>query len=38
MRRVIDRIGSGSFDYTMDNGLPLRVAVSVDHASRSGSG
>ena len=35
VRRVIDRIGSGSFDYTMDNGLPLRVAVSVDRASRS---
>ena len=35
VRRVIDRIGGGSFEYTMDNGLPLRVAVSVDHASRS---
>ena len=35
VRRVIDRIGSGSFDYTMDSGLPLRVAVSVDRASRS---
>ena len=33
VRRVIDRIGSGSFDYTMDNGLPLRVAVSVDRAT-----
>jgi 5-oxoprolinase (ATP-hydrolysing) len=35
VRRVIDRIGSGTFDYTMDSGLPLRVAVSVDRASRS---
>jgi 5-oxoprolinase (ATP-hydrolysing) len=35
VRRVIDRIGGGSFEYTMDNGLPLRVAVSVDRASRS---
>ena len=35
VRRVIDRIGSGSFEYTMDSGLPLRVAVSVDHAGRS---
>ena len=35
VRRVIDRIGSGSFKYTMDNGLPLCVAISVDRASRS---
>jgi 5-oxoprolinase (ATP-hydrolysing) len=35
VRRVIDRVGSGSFEYTMDSGLPLRVAVSVDHAARS---
>ncbi|HEY1932333.1 MAG TPA: hydantoinase B/oxoprolinase family protein [Acetobacteraceae bacterium] len=35
VRRVIDRIGGGSFDYTMDNGLPLRVRVTVDHAARS---
>ena len=33
VRRVIDRIGSGTFEYTMDSGLPLRVAVSVDHAT-----
>jgi 5-oxoprolinase (ATP-hydrolysing) len=32
---VIDRIGSGEFEYTMDSGLPLHVAVSVDHANRS---
>jgi 5-oxoprolinase (ATP-hydrolysing) len=35
VRRVIARIGNGSFDYTMDDGAPLRVAVSVDHATRS---
>ena len=35
VRRVIDRLGAGSFDYTMDNGRPLRVAVSVDRASRT---
>ena len=35
VRRVLDRIGNGSFDYTMDNGKPLQVAISVDRASRS---
>jgi 5-oxoprolinase (ATP-hydrolysing) len=35
VRRVIDRIGSGSFEYTMDSGLKLRVSVSVDRAARS---
>jgi 5-oxoprolinase (ATP-hydrolysing) len=35
VRRVIDRLGSGSFEYTMDSGLPLCVSVSVDRASRS---
>ena len=35
VRRVIDRLGRGEFAYTMDSGLPLRVAVSVDRASRS---
>ncbi len=35
VRRVIDRLGSGSFHYTMDNGKPLCVSVSVDHATRS---
>jgi 5-oxoprolinase (ATP-hydrolysing) len=35
VRRVIERLGSGSFDYRMDNGRLLRVAVSVDRASRS---
>ena len=35
VRKVIDRIGSGSFEYIMDSGLKLRVSVSVDRASRS---
>jgi 5-oxoprolinase (ATP-hydrolysing) len=35
VRRVIDRIGDGAFDYTMDDGSPLRVRVSVDRATRS---
>ena len=35
VRRVLDRIGNGSFTYTMDNGKLLRVAISVDRASRS---
>ncbi|HXT80686.1 MAG TPA: hydantoinase B/oxoprolinase family protein [Acetobacteraceae bacterium] len=35
VRRVIERLGSGRFDYRMDNGKPLCVSVSVDQASRS---
>ena len=35
VRRVIDRIGSGRFDYRMDNGRALCVAISVDKESRS---
>jgi 5-oxoprolinase (ATP-hydrolysing) len=35
VRRVIERLGSGSFDYTMDNGKPLHVAVSVDQVART---
>ena len=38
VRRVIDRIGSGSFDYRMDNGKPLRVAIHVDRDSALGRG
>ena len=34
-RRVIDRIGNGSFAYTMDDGSPLRVAITVDHQART---
>ncbi|MEI7713626.1 MAG: hydantoinase B/oxoprolinase family protein [Rhodospirillales bacterium] len=35
VRRVIDRMGNGSFHYTMDNGKPLCVSVSVDRKNRS---
>ena len=35
VRRVLDRIGDGAFDYAMDDGLRLRVRVSIDRASRS---
>jgi 5-oxoprolinase (ATP-hydrolysing) len=35
VRRVIARIGNGSFDYTMDDGSPLRVKVTVDRQTRS---
>ncbi len=35
VRRVIDRLGNGRFEYTMDNGKPLCVSVSVDHAART---
>ena len=35
VRRVIDRIGDGSFAYTMDDCSPLRVALTVDHRART---
>ncbi len=35
VRRVLEKLPSGSFAYTMDDGSPLRVAVTVDAASRS---
>jgi 5-oxoprolinase (ATP-hydrolysing) len=35
VRRVIDRIGGGRFLYRMDDGAPLCVSVTVDHATRS---
>ena len=35
VRRVIAGIGDGSFDYTMDDGSPLRVQVTVDRDARS---
>ncbi len=34
VRRVIDRIGDGAFDYEMDDGSWLKVAVRVDHRRR----
>jgi 5-oxoprolinase (ATP-hydrolysing) len=35
VRQVIDRIADGSFAYTMDDGSPLRVALTVDHRART---
>ncbi len=35
VRRVLARLPSGSFAYTMDDGSPLRVTVTVDPTSRS---
>ena len=35
VRRVIERLGSGRFDYQMDNGRALCVSISVDRESRS---
>ncbi len=35
VRRVLASLPSGSFAYTMDDGSPLRVKVTVDAASRS---
>jgi 5-oxoprolinase (ATP-hydrolysing) len=35
VRRVIERLGSGRFDYKMDNGRELCVRISVDHEKRS---
>jgi 5-oxoprolinase (ATP-hydrolysing) len=35
VRRVITRIGDGRFEYRMDDGSPLIVAIRVDRESRS---
>jgi len=35
IRRVIDRLGSGSFDYRMDDGALLKVAVRINRGERS---
>jgi 5-oxoprolinase (ATP-hydrolysing) len=35
VRRVIERLGDGRFDYQMDNGKPLCVTIKVDRATRS---
>jgi 5-oxoprolinase (ATP-hydrolysing) len=35
IRRLIDRLGSGSFDYRMDDGALLKVCVRVNRAKRS---
>jgi 5-oxoprolinase (ATP-hydrolysing) len=34
VRRVIDRLEDGAFALTMDDGAPLRVAVTIDRAGR----
>ena len=34
VRRVIERLGSGRFDYTMDNGRDLCVSISIDQGFR----
>jgi len=35
VRRAIEHLTDGSFDYVMDDGSPLRVAVRVDRHARS---
>jgi 5-oxoprolinase (ATP-hydrolysing) len=35
IRQAIERLGSGSFEYRMDDGAPLRVAVRIDRGRRS---
>jgi 5-oxoprolinase (ATP-hydrolysing) len=35
IRAVIARLADASFGYTMDDGAPLRISITVDHASRS---
>ncbi|HEY0844030.1 MAG TPA: hydantoinase B/oxoprolinase family protein [Noviherbaspirillum sp.] len=35
VRRVITALQDGCFDYRLDNGALIRVAIRVDHASRS---
>ena len=35
VRRLLDRLDNGEFDYEMDNGARVRVAITVDKAARS---
>jgi 5-oxoprolinase (ATP-hydrolysing) len=35
IRAVIGKLSDGAFDYTMDDGTPLRVRITVDHAQKS---
>jgi 5-oxoprolinase (ATP-hydrolysing) len=35
VRRLLDRLDDGEFDYEMDNGADIRVAIRVDKAARS---
>jgi 5-oxoprolinase (ATP-hydrolysing) len=36
VRRALDRLGDGSFDYAMDDGGVVRVKISIDRARRRG--
>jgi len=35
VRRLLDRLEDGEFDYEMDNGAHVRVAIRIDKAARS---
>jgi 5-oxoprolinase (ATP-hydrolysing) len=35
VRRLLDRLDDGAFDYEMDNGAHVRVRISIDKAERS---
>ena len=35
VRRLVDRLDDGEFDYAMDNGARVRVAIRIDKAARS---
>ncbi|SFP55283.1 hydantoinase B/oxoprolinase family protein [Sphingomonas rubra] len=35
IRRVLGRLSDGAFDYIMDDGTPLMVSVTIDHANRA---
>ncbi len=35
VRRLLDRLDDGAFDYEMDNGAHVRVRISMDKAARS---
>ncbi|HUE78592.1 MAG TPA: hydantoinase B/oxoprolinase family protein [Sphingomicrobium sp.] len=35
VRRLLDRLDDGAFDYEMDNGARIKVAISIDKAERS---
>ena len=35
VRRLLDRLDDGEFDYEMDNGARVRVAISIDKKARS---
>jgi 5-oxoprolinase (ATP-hydrolysing) len=35
VRRLLDRLDDGAFDYEMDNGARVRVAIAIDRETRS---